>query len=299
MLILILTINSPLWLAQIWNKTDSESNDKDATSVMPICGGTLISRRYVLSAAHCGISRSSYVTIGTTNLASPRERYNIKKVTRHPFYRYTGNTVSNDLAVIELAMEVDIDMGSIPLEMNRDSGAPQVSQALSVMGFGRIAYKWNKFVPYLIHVNVPVISMDVCRKSYKEALNATSQLCAGTTGCDSCSGDSGNPIYGHGHGHGHNPHAPQTITIYGVTSFGKDCGVGTPAVYARVDHAAPWIDSVMHASDGEIRRSQITISVTAACIFAICAALALYQNQKHQLREQQQILRDAAQDSRC
>jgi len=166
---------------------------------MPICGGTLISRRYVLSAAHCGISRSSYVTIGTTNLASPRERYNIKKVTRHPFYRYTGNTVSNDLAVIELAMEVDIDMGSIPLEMNRDSGAPQVSQALSVMGFGRIAYKWNKFVPYLIHVNVPVISMDVCRKSYKEALNATSQLCAGTTGCDSCSGDSGNPIYGHGH----------------------------------------------------------------------------------------------------
>lgn len=68
-------------------------------------------------------------------------------------------------------------------------------------------------------------------------IDPTIQLCAGgESGKDSCSGDSGGPLWIN--------EANETSYQIGLVSYGtRDCGVGEPGVYTKVTNYLPWIES--------------------------------------------------------
>jgi secreted trypsin-like serine protease len=77
------------------------------------CGATLISNRFLLTAAHC-IPRNNppvVARLGTVNPEEPSQEYTIKRVIVHPDRKFTNY---DDLALIELDGIVKFDENVSP-----------------------------------------------------------------------------------------------------------------------------------------------------------------------------------------
>ena len=63
------------------------------------CGGTIINRYTILSAAHCPIKRNQFIVAGVVGISNVLQMRQIKKVINHP--EYTG-LPKNDICIVKL-----------------------------------------------------------------------------------------------------------------------------------------------------------------------------------------------------
>lgn len=204
------------------------------------CGGSLISARRVLTAAHCVDKETQPTQIavvsGSINL-DKGTRLAVSKITIHP--GWNPSTKDNDLAVLELSAPAAYD-GIPMLSSSSENVAWQPGAMARASGWGAVAMGGGP-IRDLKFVEVPIVSRADCNDTVSyDGKITTNMVCAGFQkgGADSCQGDSGGPL---------------TIVINGqpvlagIVSWGKGCAKANKyGVYTRLANYTSWITPLMH-----------------------------------------------------
>ncbi|KAG1655212.1 Serine proteinase stubble [Nymphon striatum] len=208
------------------------------------CGGVIIGRKWILTAAHC-IARykSSRFTIRVgsfyrSNDNDPLlEDFKVKKIILHPSYTYPN--YYNDIAIMKLDRSITYKGSHVLPICLPPHESDYVGVNAIVAGWGWLDEDRNKLMQpnTLHHVVLPVRDHATCQGFYtkRRITLLRTQLCAGFKegGKDSCQGDSGGPLLWEENG--------QTYVI-GIVSAGIGCArPKLPGLYTKVSHYRTWI----------------------------------------------------------
>jgi len=206
------------------------------------CGGTLVSSKHVITAAHCTNNKTAsgiFVSLGDTWKSVNNESESIiipaKTIKQHPDY----NNTDNDISVIELAETVDLLSNPFIKPICLPSaGKTYNGEKAVVSGWGKLDY--GEPSPANLHgVMVDIYSDCGDMKDYM----TESMICAGVSvngGKDSCQGDSGGPLFVSDSDNGGGQ------TLAGVVSWGVGCAeAGLLGIYAETSHFSKWIDDAI------------------------------------------------------
>ena len=202
------------------------------------CGGSLIAKDVVLTAAHCGPARIPRVVLGRHALYNSvdGEVFEVRKQVSHPEYGYWAE-FDNDFMLVFLEGAPTAD-NVITVKLNSDPLVPSVGQDVTVMGWGDtdIHILNVELSAVLMNFDTSVISNQECDAIERiSGLITDNMLCTRPNSkANSCQGDSGGPMVIKGDD-------GATDVQVGVVSWANHCQ--TPDVYARVSQAYGWIQS--------------------------------------------------------
>ena len=228
--------------AQPWMVALVDSGTADAHEGQ-FCGGSLIAKEWVLTAAHCleGVKDATEidVVIGRYQLSSNEgERITASALAIHAGYPNDKDNQDNDIALIRLSRPAT--KGSpIRLITTANQYVDDPGTIARVTGWGVLTENGETTPDILQGVNVPIVTQELCQDVYGDDLMADN-LCAGKKqgGADSCYGDSGGPLVA-------KDRAGNPVQI-GVVSWGDECGAADSyGVYERLTEYNGWINQVM------------------------------------------------------
>ncbi|VEN51799.1 unnamed protein product [Callosobruchus maculatus] len=222
------------------------------------CGGSLVNRRFVVTAAHCGehdvvrlgennLDVGDYPDCDETGCAPPVQDIPIEK---NILFGYNHSNHRNDLMLSKLKHEATLHEFVWPVCLPYGSLLTKdlMGAHVQIAGWGFIHRTEPTLATQLMYFSGPIVKIEDCNSLFKNKLDAEQQYCVGfpkNQSKDSCSGDSGGPMTKSELVKEHRQHF-----LLGVVSYGlKRCGDG-PAAYTRIIYYLPQLLDAIQLHEG-------------------------------------------------
>ncbi|EDV51088.2 brachyurin [Drosophila erecta] len=206
------------------------------------CGGTIISDRWIITAAHCTDS----LTTGVDVYLGAHDRKNPKEVGQQIIFvekknvivheKWDADAISDDISLIKLPVPIEfnkyIQPANLPVKSN--SYNTYSGENAIASGWGRTSDAELGATDILQYAKVPIMTNSGCSPWYLGMVSA-SNICIKTSGgISTCNGDSGGPLV----------LDDGSNTLIGATSFGIvfGCELGWPGVFTRITYYLDWIE---------------------------------------------------------